>query len=121
MPLENFHMMVHRENHFYIDSYLSIGPRGVDFPLPCFQAAHTPCHVDLCWCPTLQRQRSPVWHWRSAEAKITHRIFALRYSVETMLEMFTAIMTGIRERLRGLFSGYIELLVLSFSHMVYFR
>ena len=121
MPLENFHMMVHRENHFYIDSYLSIGPRGVDFPLPCFQAAHTPCHVDLCCCPTLRHQRSPVRHWRGAEAKITHCVFELGYSVGTVLEMFTAIMTGIRERLRGLFSGYLELQVHSFSHIVYFR
>ena len=109
--------MVHGENHFYIDSYLSIGPRGVDFPLPCFQVAHTPCHVDLCWCSTLRHQRSPVWHWRSAKAKITHCVFEIRYSVEIMLGMFTAI----RERMRGLFSGYLELLVHFFSHIVYFR
>ena len=109
--------MVHGENHFYTDSYLSIGPRGVDFPLPCFQAAYTPCHVNLCWCSTLRHQRSPVWHWRSAKAKITHCVFEIRYSVEIMLGMFTAI----RERLRGLFSGYLELLVHSFSHIVYFR
>lgn len=76
-PLGVFHVLVHREKHFHIDSCSPIGPGSVDRPSQAsrLQAAHALCHTD-----SASVSHCGIRHALVQKAKIPHRARKLRHA-----------------------------------------